>query len=197
MAEGVISAEELMRNLANARKVMNKVETGSYQKGNINKEVLYSDPLDLINEGASAPPPQNLRSVASENVDVDKINKSKLPDAIKKIMIEKPIQQISLNSTLNMDIVKGAKRLMEQEGILPEESVAINRRAEQSSTNYNTNDLAQTLTPIIESVIRRVLDEKLTQILNAQHSTALNENLVIKVGDKIFGGKITGVKNSN
>jgi hypothetical protein len=49
---------------------------------------------------------------------------------------------------------------------------------------------------MIESTIRRVLDEKLTQILNAQDAVAINENLVIKVGESLFSGKITKVKTS-
>ena len=55
------------------------------------------------------------------------------------------------------------------------------------------------LTPIIENIIRKTLDEivdkKLNQILTAHQTASLNENLVLKVGDSIFSGKITGVKN--
>ena len=36
-----------------------------------------------------------------------------------------------------------------------------------------------TITPIIENTIRKVLDEKLTQILTAKETSSLNENLVV------------------
>jgi hypothetical protein len=52
------------------------------------------------------------------------------------------------------------------------------------------------LESIIENCIRKILDEKLTQILNAQEAIAINENLVIKVGESLFSGKITKVKTS-
>ena len=52
------------------------------------------------------------------------------------------------------------------------------------------------MSPIIENTIRKVFDEKLTQLLTAKDTTSLNENLVLKVGDSIFKGKITGVKKS-
>ena len=59
-------------------------------------------------------------SPVNAGLNVDKINNSKLPAAIKQAMIEHPIEQmpsISLNETLDMDFIKGAKRLMEQEGV--------------------------------------------------------------------------------
>ncbi len=37
---------------------------------------------------------------------------------------------------------------------------------------------------------------KLNQILTAQQTMSINENLVLKVGDSIFKGKITGVNKS-
>jgi hypothetical protein len=44
--------------------------------------------------------------------------------------------------------------------------------------------------------VRKVMDEKLNQILSAYQTTTLNETLVLKVGDSIFKGKITGVNSS-
>jgi hypothetical protein len=56
------------------------------------------------------------------------------------------------------------------------------------------------LTPLIENIVRKtvteILDSKLNQILTAQQTLSINENLVLKVGDSIFKGKITGVNKS-
>jgi hypothetical protein len=49
---------------------------------------------------------------------------------------------------------------------------------------------------LIENTVRKVMDEKLNQILTAQTTASINENLVLKVGDSIFKGKITGVNKS-
>ena len=49
---------------------------------------------------------------------------------------------------------------------------------------------------LIENTVRKVMDEKLNQILSAQQTQTINENLVLKVGDSIFKGKITGVNKS-
>lgn len=185
--QGVISSNDLMRKLVSAKKVMDKVETGSFERGNVNEEILRSVPEDLI--GNNSLPTPSTRPVG--NVNVDKINNSKLPDAIKKAMIENPIPQISLNDTLDMDFVKGAKRLMEQEGVSTKSST---KRSVPQSQGQNIDMGA--LSVLIENTIRKVLDEKLNQILTAQQTTSINESLVLKVGDSIFKGKITGVNKA-
>ena len=131
--------------------------------------------------------PQGLASV-------DRINQSKLPDAIKKAMIENPIQQmpqISLSETLDMDFVKGAKRLMEQEGVMSKPS-----SQKSSNQSYGGNIDMNAIAVLIENTVRKVMDEKLNQILTAQQTSSINENLVLKVGDSIFKGKITGVNKA-
>jgi hypothetical protein len=87
-----------------------------------------------------------------------------------------------------MDFVKGAKRLMEQEGVS-------NKTKSTSNTNTNNIDMSS-FAVLIENTIRKVLDEKLNQILSAHQTSTINENLVLKVGDSIFKGKITGVNKS-
>jgi hypothetical protein len=49
---------------------------------------------------------------------------------------------------------------------------------------------------LIENAVRKVMDEKLTQILSASTTASINEDLVLKVGDSIFKGKITGVNKA-
>ena len=190
-AKGTITTTDLMSKLVQAKKVMNKVESGTYQKGNVNEEVLRMAPEE-INQNQL--PIVNTRSGKGDKVvNVEKINNSKLPDAIKKAMIENPIPQITLNDGIDMDLIKGAKKLMEREGMISKPSSKVSNTAQ---INHNSLDLATTLTPIIENVVRKVLDEKLTQILTAHQTQSMNENLILKVGDSIFKGKITGVNKS-
>jgi hypothetical protein len=91
-----------------------------------------------------------------------------------------------------MDFVKGAKKLMEREGLVNPKKNPVQSSGQQT----NTSDLISSLTPIIENVVRKVMDEKLNQILAAQQTQSVNENLVLKVGDSIFKGKITGVNKA-
>jgi hypothetical protein len=188
--QGSISQNDLMKKLVQAKKVMNKVDGGDYERGHVNESLLLSSPEDAMNNTEYQSNPT--RPMGSPSV--DRIQNSKLPDAIKKAMIESPIQQmnqISLNDTLDMDFIKGAKRLMEQEGVATRPSA----QPKQTIVNNSSIDM-KAIAVIIENTVRKVMDEKLTQILSAQQTQSINENLVLKVGDSIFRGKITGVNKA-
>lgn len=188
--QGVISQNDLMMKLVQAKKVMNKVETGSFERGNVNETVLRSDPEELSAQYNQQP---QVRQQEYQQSNVNRIMESKLPDAIKKAMIENPINQISLTDSLDLNFVEKTKRLMESEGVSTKKSPS---KQQGSSQSYNSNDLI----PIIENIVRKtvteILDAKLNQILTAQQTLSINENLVLKVGDSIFKGKITGVNKS-
>lgn len=185
--KGIISENSLMEKLVKAKKVMNKVETGNFERGHVNETVLNSDPEEI-----SVPTPK--MSNQQPTVNVNKIMESKLPDAIKKAMIENPIPQITLKDSLDMNFVEKTKKLMEAEG------VSSKSKGSQQRTSTGSNIDINQLTPIIENIVRKtvteILDTKLNQILTAQQTLSINENLVLKVGDSIFKGKITGVNKS-
>lgn len=187
-AQGPISANDLMSKLVQAKKIMNKVDGGDYKRGQIDESLLLSDSAEYVtNESVKAPTKQ------AAAPSVDRINNSKLPDAIKKAMIEHPIEQmpsISLNETLDMDFVKGARRLMEQEGVSSKKS----QPQQRQSVGGNIDMTA--LAALVENTVRKVMDEKLNQLLTAQQTQTISENLVLKVGDSVFKGKITGVNKS-
>lgn len=196
---GVISPNDLMAKLVMAKKVMDKVETGTYEKGNTNINTNITESYNIPEEymDVTEEPVINNRNV-NLPPSIDRIQNSKLPDAVKKAMIEKPIQQIqsiSLNETLDMNFIKGAKRLMEQEGVSTKKQQPQNIRQSQPQ-QYGSNIDMNAIAVLIENTVRKVLDEKLNQILTAQTTASINENLVLKVGDSIFKGKITGVNKS-
>ena len=77
MAEGkgTISSNDLMMKLVQAKKVMNKVETGSFERGNVNESALLSSPEEYMNS-AQVEPQSNIRPMSAPSV--DKIQNSKL-----------------------------------------------------------------------------------------------------------------------
>lgn len=199
-----ITANELAEKLANSRKIMNKVETGNYEKGNLSEET-YINPGVEVDEGIITPPSAAKKSstygLPVGVPSIEKIRGSKLPEAIKSAMIEHPIPaaDISLTDGLDISITNKARQLMERDGTIPvkdpKKSKTLNE-SRQSPDQEFSKDFENRLIPIIENAVRKVLNEKLIQILDAQNSTTINENLVIKVGDSLFSGKITKVKNT-
>jgi hypothetical protein len=104
--------------------------------------------------------------------------------------------QISLNDTLDMDFIKGAKRLMEQEGVSTKKQGVVPFSKQQPQSSGSSNIDMNSLAVLIENTVRKVMDEKLNQILSASTTASINENLVLKVGDSIFKGRITGVNKA-
>ena len=82
--QGPISANDLMSKLVQAKKVMNKVDGGNYERGNIDESILRSDPEEFMN--SSSPAPSATKNVTA-TPSADRIMQSNLPDAIKKAMI--------------------------------------------------------------------------------------------------------------
>ena len=158
--KGTITPQDLMSRLVQAKKVMNKVDGGNYERGHINENVIKSAPEDFIQPQEM--PVQNTRPVNNGPVNISKIQNSKLPDAIKKAMIENPIQQISLNDTLDMDFLKGAKRLMEQENVLSKSSKQQTQQPRYNNTPSQSVDMTA-LATLVENTVRKVMDEKLNQ----------------------------------
>ena len=122
-------------------------------------------------------------------------------------MINNPIPQadaISLDSTLNMSFLDGAKKLMEKEGLTkstqlaqPQQPSVQNHTTPPTSTppTYN-GDIASIIRETIKDTLEEIVDRKLDLLLNASKTASINENLVLKVGDSIFRGKITGVNKT-
>lgn len=192
---GTINENDLMRKLVNAKKVMNAVDGGNYQTGNI-------DPMSLVQEGnavSEIPQTKNVtRNVASNVVNEDKIRNSKLPDSIKEAMIKNPIptmDNISLSDGLDMSFVEGAKKLMEKEGLTKKQPIQQKTVPTQQIVESNL-DLKSLIRETIKDTLEEIVERKLNLILTAQQTSSINENLVLKVGDSIFKGKITGVNKA-
>jgi hypothetical protein len=47
--QGSISQNDLMHKLVQAKKVMNKVDSGNYERGNVDESLLRSAPEDVVN----------------------------------------------------------------------------------------------------------------------------------------------------
>ena len=189
--KGTISSNDLMMKLVQAKKIMNKVDDGNYERGNVDESRLMAPSESTMTENWNQEPHQSSSATRPMGTpSAERIQQSKLPDAIKKAMMENPIPQISLNDTIDMDFAKGVKRLMEQEGVSPKKNSAPQRQATGSNIDMNA------IAVLIENTVRKVMDEKLNQILSASQTQSINENLVLKVGDSIFKGKITGVNKS-
>ena len=189
---GRINENDLMQKLVGAKKVMNKVDGKSFTTGNIDPQAFLSSPEELMkNETPKTP------NGRTPMVNEDKIRNSKLPDSIKNAMIKNPIptvDQISLSDNLDMSFLDGAKKLMEQEGL--SKKTTQSTKPTPQNTNFAGDDIKSIIRETIKDTLEEIVERKLNLLLTAQQTMSINENLVLKVGDSIFKGKVTGVNKS-
>lgn len=196
---GPINENDLMKKLVNAKKVMNAVDGGNYKTGNIDPMSFVQDSDNMVSE---MPQTKNVaRNVATNVVNEDKIRNSKLPDSIKEAMIKNPIptmDNISLTDGLDMSFMEGAKKLMEREGLSKKSSPSPQKTTQvnQQLLTESSSDLRALIRETIKDTLEEIVDRKLELLLTASKTASINENLVLKVGDSIFKGKITGVNKA-
>lgn len=131
----------------------------------------------------SAPTPKTYMNKPYPQASVDAIQNSKLPDAIKKLMIEHPIEKPSSSGggvTLTDELVEKASRLM-------------------GTKRPTINEGAQSHTQVDSSGLRKMMKEVVKEVLKengmlTESSEKSNDSFKFQVGKHIFEGKLTRVK---
>jgi hypothetical protein len=141
----------------------------------------YNIPQELMSE--SKPISPNPQPVTK-----DRILSSKLPDEIKKLMIENPIVPVNPmspgNSVLSDELIEKASKLM---GTRRQEPISENKT---TSTKLPSNS---ELKRMMKEVVEEVLAEN---GLIIESDTKTNETMTIRVGQHIFEGKISRIKKT-
>ena len=116
----------------------------------------------------------------------DRIIKSKLPDAIKKLMIEHPIEKPQQHSpTLSNDLIERAARLMNENKEVVQQSNKVNTKP--TTQNLNNSDLKQMMRETIEEVLKE-------NGLIVESTSKSQDLFTFKVGKHLFEGKISKIK---
>ena len=188
---------DLMQRLAVSRKIMEKTE--QIKRGdviNVNPSVqnfepvngTYNLPEEFLAE-QQAPQPRYSDEVPTQ----DRILNSKLPDEIKKLMLEHPIEKPSMgvatNTTISNELVEKATRLMNTKanGDLIKENKTRPVQQQTQPTSINANQ--------IKSIVRETMEEVLRENgLLTESSIDSNELFKFRVGEHIFEGKVMKIK---
>ena len=126
----------------------------------------------------------------------DRILSSKLPDEIKRLMIEHPIQQpnnMGGGSVLSNELVEKAARLMNND-------VANNVGHFQPKKPIQETTMSQNITSgldknVLKDIIRETIEEVLSENgLLVESTSKTNDLFQFKVGSHIFEGKVTRIK---
>ena len=141
----------------------------------------YNIPQEFLQE--SEPQKKYNTEIPTE----DRIMKSKLPDEIKQLMIQHPIQQstMGVNSGVGLseDLVERASRLMNTEQ-QPKRKNVVN---ETKQTQTDNSDIISIIRETVEDVLRE-------NGLIAESETKSNEVFKFRVGQHLFEGRVTNIK---
>ena len=205
---------DLMQKLAmsNVREIMNqtstprRADTSSHMvqefdmpqaKYNIPQEFLQEQPS--MGQGQqpylSELPKVNTKPVG--NPTVDAIKKSKLPDDIKRLMMEHPISQPQQQeATLSNDLIQRASRLMKQDqsGYVPE-SAKPKTQSATTTAPQQTAGAEKINYKLIQKMINEAVNNALRENgLIMESAEKSNEIFSFKVGKHVFEGKVTKIK---
>lgn len=191
------SEDQLLQKLVIAKKIMEK--HNDMGRSNISENVSTSTPqiqefqpvggnYNIPTEFLSEAP--QMKTQAPELPTQDRIINSKLPDEIKRLMLEHPIDKPNTMAgpTLSNDLVEKASRLMNT-----------NAKGEivvESKNSTRSENLVSSLSPDkIRDIVRETMEDVLKENgLLVESTRKSNEMFKFRVGNHIFEGKVTNIK---
>ena len=151
---------------------------------------MYNIPQEYMTEQKQVQPQQQPQLPVK-----DKILNSRLPDEIKRLMIEHPIDQPNTMAgpTLSNDLIEAAARLMKTDaagGISPQ------TQQHTQQPQYQTPNMSGGIDySLLKSIIRDTITEVLTEKgLVAESSSKTKEQISFRVGQHVFEGFVTKIK---
>ena len=143
----------------------------------------------------SSVPKENTKPVGVPTVDA--IKNSRLPDEIKKLMMEHPIAQAQQQqtATLSNDLIERASRLMKENGsgYVPESA-----KPKQAQQSQQTNTSSQIDYKLIKKMITEAVNDALAENgLMVESTERSSEQFTFKVGKHIFEGKVNKIKKTS
>jgi hypothetical protein len=200
------SEAELLQKLMISKKIMEKHnDIGRGNARNITSQESYSSPM--VESYEAIPATYNLpqefleeqRPVQQVNNQVpleDRISNSKLPDEIKRLMMEHPIQQPTMgmgtNAVLSNELIEKASRLMNTNAKGDVVNESRTRRQVQSQPTQPTSSLS---TQEIKDIVRETMEEVLSENgLLVESESKSGEMFKFRVGQHLFEGKVLKVK---
>jgi hypothetical protein len=186
--------QDLMQKLVVAKKIMDKHE--QKPRGGIHQNIpshmvesydaptaKYNVPQEFLAEQPVTKVPQN--QIPTQ----DRIMNSKLPDEIKRLMMEHPIEQPKMmgsETVLSDELVEAASRLMNKDASGKQVGNPIQRKVVTESVNDNQN-----LRALLKEVVEEVLTEKGLVVESTQKT---KEQISFRVGQHLFEGVVTKIK---
>jgi hypothetical protein len=195
------SEAELLQKLMISKKIMEKhddIGRGQARDVNMGNSApmveSYEAPAAKYNLPQEFMQEQQMTKQVNSNVPMeDRIASSKLPDEIKRLMMEHPIQQPTMGmasgAVLSDDLVEKASRLMNSN--VKGEQIRESKSVKQPQTKQSIGIGADEIRDIVRETVEEVLHENGLLI---ESETRSNDVFKFRVGQHLFEGKVMKVK---
>ena len=197
-----ITADRLASILKGAKNVMKKVESGNFTTGNVDPSMFDVDGTKLQEGnsrmmGDTIPKPARIISPEDSNY-INAVNSSRMPDAIKKAMIEKPIVQMTSPShTFKLEDVANYMdddKPMGRPKINPRPSAPTSKRPQRqfvTETQEYSSDYVTVSRDELAEMVNEIVNERLLEFFVHNHNKRVTEDAVKKtINVLIKEGKI-------
>ena len=169
--------------LGNAKSIMNKVNTGNYETGNVDGNALVQSTDGYVNEGSNTmqSTANSMGNAARQMKQPNKeaIMNSKMPESIKKAMLENPIAQPKMGHTFNLDDVSD----LIDEKPMPAPTSKVQNVNENIRSNNTFN--------VTEDSLRDMIKDVLIEYLAGDYQKTITEGVIKKtINTLIKEGKI-------
>ena len=202
---------DLMQRLAVSKKIMERTEqikTGSIDSRSFNIPKMdeyepvnakYNVPQEFLPESTT----QKTFHDPTKPLDNERVLNSKLPDEIKRLMIEQPIVQpsgMNGSATISEEVIQGAQRLMNMDKPTHSNEQTTTKQvrqqiSESKSSDINMSEMKNMIRDVVRDTVRDVVREELKDAGMIVESTSnSNETIQFKVGQHLFIGKVTKIK---
>ncbi len=191
-----VDINKLKNILGNAKKIMQVTENGNYKSGNIDSSRLventdsYLTANQVPSEYVTQSNVSGLDPTRGINYNEQTVMNSRLPENIKKAMLENPIPQVTMGHTFNLSDVSD---LIDDKPMpAPTARPKTNRTINENVNHYNNNS---DLITINRNELKDMIKDVLVEFLINDYSKNLTENAIKKtINTLIKEGKIVNKK---
>lgn len=182
-----MDANKLKSILSGARAIMDVVDTGNYQKGNIDPTILNDNSGNLVeNSPMTNTYDEPITTPQRKQTPYRNLHTTKMPKEIVQAMIEQPINvpdspyhTFELNEDFLSEVnPENAKKTQTKKTINPAQRLAETKR--NSVIGLTEDEVRQIVRDEMQEIIYEYFDQRV-----------IKEDIQIKVGNTIFSGKLS------
>lgn len=184
-----VDLNKLKGILGASKAIMQKVETGDFQTGHVDARALTEEGVQQLHAQGVSRPIRQEQQLNGQQYEQAVMN-SAMPEAVKKIMLERPIPQATPNYTFSLDDVSDLSD--EKPMSYPAIPKAKPRQQIIQEHNSQSSDLITVSKSELKEMVNSIVNERLLEFMTKTNNKNITEeavkktiNLLIKEGKLI------------